>query len=187
MKKRLDQYTMSQFLDIACGDYTHIDADEETARQIAGSLIEAYNRAADPATARARLLEEEKLVKSDAKIKLYRILLNLIAIGAIDEVRDILNLAGQSRVSKRDNDGMKMKIEQLLRTEEGLRERLEDERRAETPADLSEDDFRASFDMQTARLMAHFKFAINHDTVTASVYANLVNMALRQQRQKATK
>ena len=52
MKKRLNQYTMAQFIDIACGDYTHIGADTETSKQVAASLMEQYNNLADPATAR---------------------------------------------------------------------------------------------------------------------------------------
>ena len=187
MKKRLDQFTMSQFLDIACGNYSHISADKETAKKVAASLMEQYNNIADPTTARARLIDDERFARSSARIKLYRILLNLISIKAYDDVRDILNLAGQDRVAKRDDEGMKAKIEQMLRSEESLHERMESERKANIPADMSEDDFRASFDKQTARLMAHFKFSINHDKVTASVYANLVNMACKQQRQQASK
>ena len=104
-----------------------------------------------------------------------------------DEVRDILTIAGQGNIAKRGNDSMKSKIEQSLRSEEALRERLENERKNTPLQNASEDDVRASFDQQTARLMAHFKFAINHDSVSASVYANLVNMACKQQRQQAGK
>ena len=195
MKKRLDQYTMSQFIDIACGDYTHIGADTETSKQVAASLMEQYNNLADPATARARSLDDERFAKSGARIKLYRILLNIINLyeacreedvqEAYDDVRGILILAGQERVAERDNAGMKSKIEQMLRSEESQHERMEQERKANAPAEMSEDEFRASFDMQTARLMVHFRFAINHDSVSASVYANLVNMACRQLRHKA--
>lgn len=197
MKKRLDQFTMSQFLDIACGNYSSIGADTETAKQIAASLMEQYNNVADPTTARVRLLDDERFARSGARIKLYRIMLNIINLyetcreegvqEAYDDVRGILILAGQDRVAECDNAGMKSKIEQMLRSEESKHERMESERKANTPADMSEDEFRASFDMQTARLMAHFKFSINHDRVTASVYANLVNMACKQQRQQASK
>ena len=188
MKQRLDQFTMAQFIDIACGEYSAIDSDGEKAKKIANNLMEQYNIAADPSSARARLLEEEKISKNDAKIKLYRILLNLVNVfGAYDEVRDILTIAGQGNIAKRGNDSMKSKIEQSLRSEEALRERLENERKNTPLQNASEDDVRASFDQQTARLMAHFKFAINHDSVSASVYANLVNMACKQQRQQAGK
>ncbi len=188
---------MSQFLDIACGDYTAICADSETSKQVAVSLMEQYSNAADPTMARARLLDDERFARSGARIKLYRILLNIINLyetcmeedvqEAYDDVRDILILAGQDREAERDNAGLKSKIEQMLRSEESQHERMESERKANTPADMSEDDFRASLDTQTARLMAHFKFSINHDRVTASVYANLVNMACKQQRQQAAK
>ena len=188
MKQRLDQFTMAQFIDIACGDYSAIDSDGEKAKNIASNLMEQYNIAADPASAKARLLEVERISKNDAKIKLYRILLNLINVfGDYDDVRDILKLAGQGNIARRDDASLKAKIEQMQRTEEALRERMEDERKKTPLQDASEDDIRASFDQQTARLMAHFKFAINHDSISASVYANLVNMACREPRQQKGK
>ena len=188
MKQRLDQFTMAQFIDIACGDYSAIDSYGEKAKDIASNLIEQYNIAADPASAKARLLENERISKNDAKIKLYRILLNLINVfGAYDDVRDILRLAGQDNIAKRDDASLKAKIEQMQLTEKALRERMEDERKKTPLQDASEDDVRASFDQQTARLMTHFKFAINHESVTASVYANLVNIACKQQRQQVGK
>ena len=51
MKKRLDQFTMAQFIDIACGDYSSIGADPETSKQVANSLLEQYNNMADPVSA----------------------------------------------------------------------------------------------------------------------------------------
>ena len=60
MKKRLDQFTMAQFIDIACGDYSSIGADPETSKQVANSLLEQYNNMADPVSAKARLLEDER-------------------------------------------------------------------------------------------------------------------------------
>ena len=188
MKLRLDQFSMAQFIDIACGDYTAINAKDDVARNIASDLMEQYNIVADPVSAKARLLDNERICKNSAKIKLYRILLNLINVfGAYDETRDILNITGQSNVSKRDDASLKAKIEQMLRTEEALRERTESERKENILQQASEDDVRASFDKQTARLMAYFKFSINLENVSASVYANLVNMACKQQRQQAAK
>lgn len=180
---------MSQFIDIACGDYSHIDADNETARAVATSLIEQYNNASDPASAKSRLIESGKLAKSRAKIILYRILLNLINVcDAYDDVRGVLNLSGDSNIARRDDAGLKLKIEQMLRSEESRYERMEHEMRENLTGELSEEEFRASFDRQTAVLMTHFKLSISHESISASVYANLVHMANRQQKQQqATK
>lgn len=188
MKDRLDQYTMAQFIDVACGDFSSIGAEPDNARSIAESLVEQYNNAADPVSAKARLLESERGSRYDAKIKLYRILLNLIHIyEAYDDVRTILETAGYSNIAKREDKSLKAKIEQMLRTEESNLERMKNERGENQRKDISEYDFRASFDRQTASLMAHFKFSICHDSISASVYANLVNMACRQQRQNRGK
>ena len=188
MKKRLDQYTMLQFIDIACGDYSHIDADSETARAVAASLIEQYNNASDPASAKSRLIENVKLAKSRAKIVLYRILLNLINIyDAYDDVRGVLNLSGDSIIASRDDAGLKLKIEKMLRSEESRYERMEMEIHENMTGEMSEEEFRASFDRQTAVMMTHFKLTISHESISASVYANLVHMANRQQLQQAAK
>jgi len=188
MKKRLDQYTVSQFIDIACGDYSSIDADTETAKHVAASLMEQYNNASDPVSAKARLLEEENFSRCKAKSTLYRILLNLINVyGAYDDVRDVLNLTGNTNVASRDDESLKGKLEQMLRSEEGSYERIGKERRESIKGEPSEEAFRAFFDRQTAWLMTHFKFSISHETMSASVYANLVHTAQRQQRQQAAK
>lgn len=188
MKKRLDQFTMAQFIDIACGDYSSIGADPDTSKQVAKRLLEQYNNMADPVSAKARLLEDERRYQSDARIKLYRILLNLINVyDAYDEVRDILLIIKEEKIARRGKDSLKAKIEQMLRSEESQYERMENERKQSSPGTFSEDEFRASFDMQTARLMAHYKFSINIETVSASVYANLVAMTCKQQRQQAAK
>ena len=176
---------MAQFIDIACGDYAPIDAGAEHKRQIAESLIEQYNNIADPVAAKSLILEKEKVARNDARIKLYRIMLNLINVySAYDEVRDILLLTRQDNIAAREDERLKAKIEQMLRTEESLHERMANEMKNASPSQVSENEFRASFDRQTARLIAHFKFAVNHESISASVYANLVNMACRQQRQQ---
>ena len=185
MKQRLDQYTIAQFIDIVSGDLSPIDASGETAVKIASSLVEQYNVAADPVSAKAQLSNHATDSKNDGKIKLYRILLNLINVfGAYDDVRNILILAKQDNVAKRDDKGLKSKIEQMLRTEEALQERSKNEKNEES---AQEDDVRAIFDRQTAKLMAHFKFSINHESISASIYANLVCMACKEQHQQAGK
>ena len=88
MKERLDQYTMSQFIDIACGDYSSIGAEPEEARRVAESLIGKYNELAEPLAAKTRLVEAEKFSKNEMKIKLYSILLNLIIVYGVDFIRN---------------------------------------------------------------------------------------------------
>ena len=185
MKNKLYQYTIAQFIDIACGDYSSIGAEPEEAKPIAESLIAQYNEVSDPTSAKARLIEQEKTARNKAKIVLYRILLNLISVyGAYDEVREILGIVHDTDTAKCDNEGMKARIEQMLRSEEFNKERMENERKKEAAdKEPAEEEIRASFDEQTARLMTHFRFTINHEKISASVYANLVNTAVRQQRQ----
>lgn len=190
MKDRLDQYTMAQFIDIACGDYSHIDTDADTARRVAESLIARYNEVSDPVATRTRVVEKEKESKILAKMKLYRIILNLINVfDAYDDVRVILSEAKLTNISSvADNERMKAKIEQLLRSETSKYERMLKENQEDAGQEnVSASEIRDSFDKQTARLMSHYKFAISHETISASIYASLVEMACRQQRQQVSK
>lgn len=187
MKKRLSQYTIAQFIDIACGDYSCIVGTEsDKKRMVAESLIAQYNEVSDPMSAKARLVDGEKSARNECKIALYRILLNLINVyDAYGDVREILDVMGYSNISSRDDEKMKSKLEQMLRSEEFLQKRMKEERDSNAVADITEEEIRKSFDEQTARLMAHFKFAIVHEKISASVYANLVNIACKQQRAQA--
>ena len=184
MKKRLNQFTMAQFIDIACGDYSSIGAKPEEARAIAENIIAQYNDMSDPASAKARLYEQEKFSRNRCKIVLFSTLLNLVNIyKAYDEVRDILKSIGSSDVAELEDEKLAARLEQILKQEKFQHDRMEYERsKSDADKEPTEDEIRSSFDRQTARLMAHFKFAITLERISASVYANLVNMAIRQQR-----
>ena len=65
--------------------------------------------------------------------------------------------------------------------------RLLAEKKESMAGNTTIDDFRSEFDSQTAALIAHFKFSISHEHISASVYANLVNIACKQQRRQAEK
>lgn len=179
---------MAQFIDIVCGDYSSIGASGETAVKIAESLVDQYNKIADPVAVKSRLIADEKLGKSNGKLVLYKILLNLInVLEDYDDVREILKIAGYDHIAGRDNKGMKSKLEQMLRSEDMNAERLLAEKKESMASNTTIDDFRSEFDSQTAALIAHFKFSISHEHISASVYANLVNIACKQQRKQAEK
>lgn len=187
MKERLDQYTMAQFINIACGDYTAIGSDSDKAKGVAARLITQFNEVSDPTSARAKVLGEEQSSRCDARIKLYKILLNIILVyDEYDEVRSILKEAGKSDLIADEDEMMTQRIEQALHREEFKYKRLRKEHEESAIAGIqTEADVRASFDKQTAALMSHFKFSINHEAISASVYANLVSMFVRQQRQQS--
>ena len=188
MKTRLDQYTMAQFIDIVCGDRSHIDAEnDDEAQKIALGLISAYNEIADPVGMKSRMIEREHGVKHSGKLTLLKICFNLMSVyGAYDDVRSILGQYGLA-VGHYADDRLKRKVEQLIRSEEAEQKRAQEERKEEQAVEDAATNFRASYDRQTARLMAHFKMPIDHNTISASIYANLVNMACSQQRQQAVK
>lgn len=187
MKERLDQFTMAQFIDIVCGDRSSIGAeDDKVAERVALSLVTEYNNIADPIAAKARVVEGEHKARLSAKIAVAKICMNLINVyGAYDEVRGLLEQSGFA-VSHYSDERLKKKVEQIIRSVQTDIDRTKTENQEEFSENIIQ-DFRASYDMQTARLMAHFKMSIDYNTITASIYANLVNMACSQQRRSALK
>lgn len=187
MKERLDQFTIGQFIDIVCGDRSSIGAeDDKVAESVTLSLISEYNNIADPVSAKARVISGEHRARLKARLTTAKICSNLISVyGAYDDVRHILVECGYP-VSSYSDEKLKNKVEQIIRSVQSEIDRLNAEKEEEV-ADNVMQDFRASYDAQTARLMAHFKMPIDHNTISASVYANLVNMACCQQRKQAIK
>lgn len=190
MKTRLDQFTMSQFIDIACGNYQCIEApDELSGKAVAMSLISQYREIATPAQAKALIVENESVGKRNMRLVLLRVCLNLMnAFSAYDEVRDILKQAGIG-YRNADNAGLKVIVEQMIRKDESAAKRYQEEKKKEMEELQGDDEqtLRSSYDTQTAQLMTHFKMSIDHNTVSASIYANLVAIAHRQMEDRASK
>lgn len=184
MKTRLDQFTMAQYIDIVCGDRSHIDCNDcREADKVALSLIAEYNNIADPASSKARIIEGERLARTSARIYMARICRNIINVfGDYDAVKVILRDFGYN-VGAYDNDRLLMKVDQIIRSEEYERERIMNERKAiGNERNWNALELRASFDRQTAVMMSHFKMSIEYERISASIYANLVAMAGSQQR-----
>lgn len=187
MKERLDQFTMAQFIDIVCGDRSSIGAeDDKVAENVALSLITEYNSISDPIEAKARVVQGEHRARLSARLATAKICMNLINVfGAYDEVRHILDDCGYS-VSSYSDERLKNKVGQIIRSVQADIDRANADKREEIIENVTQ-DLRASYDTQTARLMAHFKMPIDHNTISASIYANLVNMACSQQRKQIPK
>lgn len=172
MKERLDQLTLAQFVDLLCGDTSVLLSQHEvgnTEKMAAASraIVMEYRAIADPSGTNAFLRQGEGKVRSKMGVVLYTLCQNLVAMKQYDKVREVfvgLGIAGAARWSDSRVDGT-------------VTAKLAQARREAEETDTEEDgstDVRRQFDIQTASLMAYFKFQIDPGTVKASLYAHLV-------------
>jgi hypothetical protein len=169
--ERLDQLTMVQFMDIACGDYKMLGGDKVKAAE----LIGAFHRISDPAGYQVILQEKIEDARRKARILLFSVMLTLLSLDAEDDVRKLLEEIGKTRASRTEPEKMRMMVEQFLRSERAAQERAENEQRKEEQPDARK--LRSDFYTEESVLMRHFKMAIELNSINAEVYANLRHQA----------
>jgi hypothetical protein len=169
--ERLDQLTMVQFMDIACGDYKMLGGNKVKAAE----LIGAFHRISDPAGYQVILQEKIEDARRKARILLFSVMLTLLSLDAEDDVRKLLEEIGKTRASRMEPEKMRMMVEQFLRSERAAQERAENEQRKEEQPDARK--LRADFYTEVSVLMRHFKMAIELNSINAEVYANLRHQA----------
>lgn len=175
MIDRLDKLTLSQFVDMVCGDNDVLLSRHEVAssNKIAiavRNIVLEYREIADPGGMRSYLNHVERWIKAKIDVIIFTMCINLAAFNQYDSVREILESYGLSVSGWNDGrvEGFaKARLAQAKREIDTLEE-------DNANADIERDRIRAQFDSQTAALMAHFRFQIDPATIKASLYANLV-------------
>ena len=153
MIERLNQITLSDFIELSCGNYACLLSDcksmsESTLKEIASKLLVEYRSIVNPSNMKAMVMDKEDMLKERAKLLSLRICQALVSLGFYDDVRQVL---GQLNVERRSEEhkGSKATPEQI----------------------------RSSFDAEIAFLMTFFKMSIDSRVISAAVYANIVHQA----------
>jgi hypothetical protein len=184
MIERLEQLTMAQFIDLACGDMSVLHPYREivTPAKVATAaknIIYEYRTIVDEAGVKSFISSIEETTKANMEVVIFKICTNMIAIGEFERVREILNEYGvnaDSMSHRRLTAEVKSRLGRAKR-------RMECAERADKENENKETDkteLRTSFDVQTAALMAHFKFQIDISTMKATLYAHLVSRFNRE-------
>lgn len=168
MKIRLDQLTIGQFIDIICGERECI-GDTEQSLTIRNLIME-FKSIVDPSGLRVYLSNLEEIGKAKLSILTYQICENLMNLHQYDDVRKILNECGLS-ASTMPESRLAAEVKSRIERAKNTLVKIEEEMNEEKAEDV---DIRKEFDSQTAALMAYFKFQIDIDTMSASIYAHLV-------------
>lgn len=175
MIDKLEKLTLSQFVDMVCGDTDVLLSRHEIANSnkiaiAVRDIVLEYREIADPGGVRSYLNRVEQWVKAKIDVIIFTMCLNLATFNQYDNVREILDSYGLSASGW--NDGrvegtVKAKLEQAKRELSTLEEE-------NSNTEIERNNIRAQFDTQTAALMAYFRFQIDPATIKASIYANLV-------------
>lgn len=173
MIERLEQLTMAQFIDLACGDVSVLTGSRscpEKAYITMRDICLEYKEIADKAGAQSYILHAGELVKAKIEAAIFSMCGNIIELGRPDLAHEILAEYGISTMSMSDSR-VEAEIKSRLARARRYIANAEDDRGRDK---MDTEDIRRLFDEQTAAMMAHFKFQIDISSIKATVYAYLV-------------
>lgn len=182
MIERLNKISLSDFIDISCGEYLCLLSEnesksEEELKERASKLIIDYRNITNSSGVKALILDKEDIMKERTRLLLLRICQTLIAVCSFDEVREVL-MQMEVNAHNMDNEQLKSKLDYMLHIAIFEQKRNE-ERRIEEHSEkkATPEQIRSSFDSEIAFLMTYFKMNIDAHAVSAAVYANIVHQA----------
>ena len=94
MIERLNQITLSDFIELSCGNYACLLSDcksmsESTLKEIASKLLVEYRSIVNPSNMKAMVMDKEDMLKERAKLLSLRICQALVSLGFYDDVRQV--------------------------------------------------------------------------------------------------
>lgn len=181
MIETLDKLTVSQFVDLVCGDTSVLlkkgeKVTKERIEQVTRDIIYQYREIADSNEAKSFLADSEDMVKARILCSILSICNNLVAMKKFELVKDILEEC-DINAGAMSNERIEAEVYSRL---ERARLELEKLRNRDDNARKGSEDPRKDFDAQTAALMAYFKFQIDPSTMKATLYAHLIDRFNRE-------
>lgn len=175
MIERLEQLTMAQFIEMAGGKFSvlckpHEVVSPKKLATAARNIAMEYRGIADPTGAQSYLRRREEMLKSKIEVTIFSMCRNLVGMKRYDAVREVLTEYGRDAAKLKDGQLDGIVTAKLERAKRAVAEYDADK----TESESAETSVGRQFDMQTAALMAYFKFQIDVTTIKATVYANLV-------------
>lgn len=176
MIEKLEQLTMSQFIDMVSGNTDVLrdrfeimsPAPDKLSRAMRDIVME-YKEIAEPTGAHEYLAKSENLAKAKIELSVFSMCDNLVSMGQHDRAREVLNECGIN-ASSMDEQRLVAEIKSRI----GRAKRTIHELETEGEEGEAPEDIRRSFDEQTAAMMSHYKFQIDVTTIKATIYAHLV-------------
>lgn len=191
MIERLNQLSLSQFIELSCGDNSVL---LESGGSITDALLKAraselmieYKSIVNPSSMKALLNSKEEITKECVNILLLRICKALVALNAYDDVRDVLATLSID-LRKVPDEQIKSRVETMLHSALFLQKKNDEMRSSEKGENPTSDQIRSSFYAEIAFMMTYFKMNIDVHSINAAVYANIVHQADVDIRMKLTR
>lgn len=183
MIEKLEQLTVSQFVDLVCGDTSvligkHEVVSPEELAKATRSIVFEYKEIADSAGVRSFIRASGDYIKAKMALSLYAICKNILLLDEYDRVREILESTGLKSAKRFSDKRVAAEITSRYERAKADIAKIEESKKNDEEPELSV--VRSEFDAQTAALMAYFKFQIDPDTMKATVYAHLVARHIRE-------
>ncbi len=174
MIEKLEQLTVSQFVDLICGDASVLIDKEVVPHEkvviAMRDIVFEYKTIADNAGVKSYLSFVDELLKTKLSLIIFSICSTLATFKEFGKIKEIMEEYGMS-VGTMNQERLQAEIVSRLERAKSDISKLEKEGNVES-VDASR--IRSDFDAQTAALMAHFKFQIDITTMKATIYAHLV-------------
>lgn len=184
MKKRLDQLTLQQLIDLSCGDGSVLLDEGEKVGEVemlkaAASIMAEYKAVASPAQAKMDMLEREQASKLRMKEKCANICLLLCSQNRHDMAREVLAELDVPDHLLVSDDAVRVRSQAILdeaRYELGRIAERDDGKDGKR----QKGDLRKTWLSEVAFVMSQLKMAIDMNTLNAAVYANLVHQSVER-------
>ncbi len=143
-------------------------------------LIYEYHALADPKGTATIVSDKEQTHKAKLSVLFFKILANLLAMGAVEEARAALIDYGL-QAGAYSAERIKGEVERQLKRAESLERKLaqttpdKDEKEEPSPKEI-----RRGFDKSAAFLMTYFKFQIDLNTIKPTTFAMMLDQANRE-------
>lgn len=179
MKTKLSQLTISEFIDLECGDVSvlcekHEVVDMPELVRTREGISREFQSIASPSSYKSMVIDKEKKSKLRVKAQLFGCLSMLVKLDAIDEVRSLMKKTGYDCGRFSDERVRFLVNQRLNEAEHELKRMGVDE---PVRGDVTEDDIRKGYEDMVADLMIVNKMSIDINTVRASVFAAMVRKA----------
>lgn len=191
MIDQLDKISLEKFIDLACGDIdVLLDHDEKASRvelaKTATKLLNQYKTISSPTRAKRDLIDAEEVNHLRMKERCARIMVMLCRLNRYDMAKEVLAELDVD-IAKLDTDEKVLKKCEAILNDAQFELKRHNEQVAEEKKlhAKNNDDIRATWSSEIAWVMSVFKMGIDVHTISAAVYANLVNQAVAHARQLA--
>lgn len=183
MKRRLDQLTLQQLIDLSCGDGSVLldkgeKAGEAEMLKAAASIMAEYKSVASPSQAKMDMLEREQVSKLRMKEKCANICLLLCSQNRHDMAREVLAELDMPENLLREDDAVRVRSQAIL--DEARYELGRIAERENGHGGKRKGDLRKTWLSEVAFVMSQLKVSIDMNSLNAAVYANLVHQSVER-------